>query len=45
MKTKKNKKRKDNLEGLVQAAYPDVLRKLIQELASGRPEIDARASV
>lgn len=39
MKGKKFKKRKDPLEGLLQAASPDVLRKLIQELASGRPEI------
>jgi hypothetical protein len=39
LKGKKFKKRKDPLEGLVQAANPDVLRKLIQELASDRPEI------
>jgi hypothetical protein len=39
MKTKKSKKRKDPLEGLIKAANPDILGKLIIELASERPEI------
>ena len=32
-------KRKDPLEGLIEAANPDILGKLIKELASNRPEI------
>jgi len=39
MKVKKMKKRKDPLEGLIEAANPDILGKLIKELASDRPEI------
>jgi len=39
LKAKKTEKRRDPLEGLVQAANADVLRELIQELASDRPEI------
>ena len=33
------KKRKDTLEGLIEAANFDILGKLIKELASDRPEI------
>ena len=33
------KKRKDPLEGLIESANPDILGKLIKELASDRPEI------
>jgi len=33
------KKQKDPLEGLIEAANPDILGKLIKELASDRPEI------
>jgi tetratricopeptide (TPR) repeat protein len=39
MKAKKMKKRKDPLEGLIEAASPEILGKLIKELASDRPEI------
>ena len=39
MKAKKIKKQKDPLEGLIEAANPDVLGKLIKELALDRPEI------
>jgi len=39
MKAKKIKKRKDPLEGLIEAANPNVLGKLIKELALDRPEI------
>jgi hypothetical protein len=39
MKAKKIKKQKDPLEGLIEAANPDVLGKLIRELALDRPEI------
>jgi len=39
MKAKKSQKRKDPLEALLKAASPDVLRRLIHEIASDRPEV------
>ena len=39
MKAKKTKKRQDPLEGLIESANPDILGKLIKELALDRPEI------
>jgi len=39
MNTKGRKNRKDPLKGLIEAANPDILGKLIEELASDKPEI------